>query len=62
MNHRRDACATFSEEGDQIEVIGSKVKYQGADALVAREVRKGGKALTLRNVQGIPQWSRGRRR
>jgi len=48
--------------GDQIEVIGSKIKYEGADALLAREVKKGDKSLILRNAEGIPQWSAGRRR
>jgi DNA/RNA endonuclease YhcR with UshA esterase domain len=52
---------TFAK-GDNIEVTGSKVKYEGADAVLAREVKKGDKTLTLRNAAGIPQWSRGRGR
>ena len=44
--------------GDQIEVTGSKVKYGAADALIAREVKKGGKVLTLRDAKGFPVWSR----
>jgi hypothetical protein len=48
--------------GDQVEVIGSKIKFEGVDALLAREIKKGDKSLTLRNAQGIPQWSAGRRR
>ena len=51
---------TFAK-GDQIEVTGSKVKIGPADALLAREVKKGDKTLTLRNAQGIPVWSGGRR-
>jgi len=47
-------------KGDQVEVTGSKVTFQGHEAIIAREVRKGGKVLTLRNAQGIPEWS-GRR-
>jgi hypothetical protein len=47
-------------KGDQIEVTGSKIKYQGADAIIAREIKKDGKTLTLRNAQGVPEWSRGR--
>ena len=50
------------EEGDAIEVTGSKVKWGEGQALLAREVKKGDKVLTLRNTQGVPQWSRGRRR
>lgn len=49
-------------KGDQIEVTGSKIKYEGTDALLAREVKKGDQTLTLRNAQGIPQWSRSPRR
>ena len=52
---------TFAK-GDNIEVTGAKVKYAGADSVLAREVRKGDKTLTLRNAAGIPQWSRGRGR
>ena len=48
---------TFAK-GDQIEVTGSKVKYGAADAMIAREVKKGGKVLTLRNAGGFPVWSR----
>jgi DNA/RNA endonuclease YhcR with UshA esterase domain len=48
--------------GDRIEVTGSKVKVDGTDALLAREVRKDGKVLTLRDPNGIPKWSRGQRR
>jgi DNA/RNA endonuclease YhcR with UshA esterase domain len=51
---------TFAK-GDQIEVTGSKVTLQGADALIAREVKKGDKTLTLRDPRGIPLWSGGRR-
>lgn len=47
--------------GDVVEVIGSKIKMQDQDALIAREIKKAGKTLVLRNAQGIPNWSRGRR-
>ena len=49
-------------KGDRIEVTGSKVKFGDADALIAREVKKGDKTLVLRDAAGIPQWSRGWRR
>jgi hypothetical protein len=49
-------------KGEQIEVIGSRVKFGDSDALIAREIKKGEQTLTLRNAQGIPLWSRGRRR
>lgn len=48
-------------KGDQIEVTGSKVKFQNQEAIIAREVKMGGKALILRNAQGIPEWAGGRR-
>ena len=51
---------TFAE-GDQIEVIGSKVMYKGKDAIIAREVKKDGKTLTLRDAQGFPAWAGQRR-
>lgn len=48
-------------QGDEIEVTGSRMKYEGEEALLARTVKKGEKSLTLRNAQGIPQWSKGGR-
>lgn len=48
--------------GNQIEVTGSKIKVGSSDAIVAREIKKDGKVLTLRDRQGIPKWSRGPRR
>ncbi len=49
-------------KGDEIEVIGSKVKYNGAECLIAREIKKGDKVLTLRDEKGVPEWSMGRQR
>lgn len=48
--------------GDQIEVVGSKVTLAGNGALIAREIKKDGKTLVLRDAQGIPKWSGGRGR
>jgi DNA/RNA endonuclease YhcR with UshA esterase domain len=48
-------------KGDALEVTGSKTKVDNTDVLLAREVKKGDKAVTLRNAQGVPAWSRGRR-
>ncbi len=48
-------------EGDQVEVVGSKVEMKGAPALIAREITKDGKVLSLRDKQGFPLWSGGRR-
>jgi len=52
---------SFSK-GDGIEVTGSKIKFDGGNALLAREVKKGDHTLALRNKEGIPLWSRSRRR
>ena len=41
---------------EQIEITGSKVKQDGADLTLAREVVKGGETLTLRFKDGKPAW------
>jgi hypothetical protein len=46
--------------GDQVEVVGSEVNMNGSDVVLAREIKKGGKTLVLRNIQGVPNWA-GRR-
>jgi hypothetical protein len=43
--------------GDEIEVVGSKVKMGEKEQLVAREVKKGEATLTLRNKNGRPKWA-----
>jgi hypothetical protein len=48
-------------KGDVLEVTGSVVELDGAKALIARELKKGGKSVALRDEQGIPAWS-GRQR
>jgi hypothetical protein len=44
-------------KGDAITVTGSKTTVEGEDVVIAREVKKGDRVLTLRNPQGIPRWS-----
>jgi hypothetical protein len=44
-------------DGDRVEVVGSRVVFEGAKALIAREIRKNGKVLSLRDKQGFPLWS-----
>lgn len=46
-------------KGDEITVTGSRVKYEGADAIIARQLKKGEQSLVLRDAQGLPVWSRG---
>jgi DNA/RNA endonuclease YhcR with UshA esterase domain len=48
-------------KGDKIEVTGSKTTLQGADVLLAREIRRHGKTLVLRDANGLPRWAGGRR-
>jgi hypothetical protein len=50
-----DMGATFKPE-DKVEVTGSKVKQDGADLILAREVVKGDDTLTLRFKDGKPAW------
>ncbi len=50
------------DKGDHVTVTGSKVRMEGQDVLIAREIKKGEQVLTLRDAQGVPLWSgRGRR-
>jgi hypothetical protein len=44
-------------KGDELRVSGFKFTCQGTAFLIAREVTKGGKTLTLRNAQGVPAWT-----
>jgi hypothetical protein len=44
-------------KGAEIEVIGAKIKMDGQDELLAREVKKGEKTLTLRDKMGRPMWA-----
>jgi hypothetical protein len=43
-------------KGDKVDVTGSRVKFWNKDALIAREIKKGGETLTLRDAQGVPAW------
>jgi hypothetical protein len=53
-----DMGVTFSK-GDAIAFTGSKVKQDGADLILAREVVKGQDTLVLRDDQGKPVWDWG---
>lgn len=48
-------------KGDSIEVTGSVIEADGNRFLIAREMKKGQKLLKLRDEQGVPVWSGGRR-
>ena len=43
-------------KGDELDVTGSRVTYEGGGSLIAKEVRKGEAVLELRDEQGKPLW------
>ena len=47
---------------DKVEITGSKVTFDGEQAVIAAEVKKGDEILKLRNENGIPYWSGWRKR
>jgi len=48
--------------GDRVEITGSQVTVNGQPALIAQVVKKGDKAVALRDLNGVPVWAgRGRR-
>ena len=49
-------------KGDALTVVGASVTVENQSLVVAREIRKEGQVLTLRDQKGFPLWSgRGRR-
>jgi|HubBroStandDraft_3_1064219.scaffolds.fasta_scaffold28694_1 hypothetical protein len=44
-------------KGDELAFTGSKVRYGGADLILAREVVKGSDTLVLRDDKGNPVWN-----
>jgi hypothetical protein len=51
----KDFEVTF-EKGDRVQLTGSKVKWGGGHIVVAREIRKQGTTVYLRDMQGKPYW------
>lgn len=51
-----DMGVTF-KKGDEVSLTGSKIKQDGSDLIVAREVVKGTDALMLRDEKGVPVWN-----
>jgi DNA/RNA endonuclease YhcR with UshA esterase domain len=43
-------------KGDQIEVTGSKVVFEGVETIFAREVKRGNDTFTFRDKDGNPVW------
>jgi len=46
---------SFSK-GDQIQVVGSRIIYQGHDALIARTLVRGSQTMAFRQPNGKPVW------
>lgn len=42
--------------GDQVQVLGARLQYDGADALLAREITRGDEVFILRDHLGQPVW------
>jgi hypothetical protein len=43
-------------KGDEVEVIGSKVKFEGTDIIIARQVTHGNDVFVFRFKDGKPAW------
>jgi hypothetical protein len=43
-------------KGDSVEITGSKLKIDGADEVLAKEITKGQNTFTLRDKKGVPIW------
>jgi hypothetical protein len=58
LNEKKVAIA----KGDTLVIVGSRVTVDGDRVFIAKEVKKGDSAWTLRDVTGLPLWrGRGRR-
>ena len=44
-------------KGDQVEVVGSQFKYNGADTLIARKISRGNETFAFRKPSGKPVWA-----
>jgi len=45
-----------------VEVKGSRITLDGAPALIAQEIKRGGESMVLRDANGFPLWAGGRAR
>jgi hypothetical protein len=52
-----DDMGVSFNKGDDIALTGSKVKQNGTDLILAREVVKGDVTLALRDDKGNPVWN-----
>jgi hypothetical protein len=52
-----DDMGSTLAKGDEVNLTGSKVKQDGADLILARELVKGTDTLVLRDDKGKPVWN-----
>ena len=43
-------------KGDQIDVVGSMVMFEGHDAMIARKITRGNETFAFRQANGRPLW------
>ncbi len=43
-------------KGDNVEVVGVKVQFEGKETIFAREVTRGSDTFTFRDKEGVPVW------
>lgn len=43
-------------KGDNVEVLGSRVIFEGKDAILAREISRGQETFVFRDANGKPVW------
>lgn len=44
------------KKGDKVEIVGSRVKGEGFEAVLARQIKKGAQTVVLRDEAGKPLW------
>jgi hypothetical protein len=44
------------QKGDEVEIKGMKTTFQGVDAILAREIKRGNDDFVFRDPQGKPIW------
>jgi DNA/RNA endonuclease YhcR with UshA esterase domain len=44
------------KNGDQVEVTGSKVTFEGVETIFAREIKRGEETVVFRDKRGKPAW------
>jgi hypothetical protein len=54
-DYLKDFACHFAK-GDRVQVKGSKLRYNGATLILAREVRLETTTIYLRDIHGIPYW------